>query len=56
LMKHECWDRVVASLKPVKGQIVDVQESRTLVRCFFQQNHVSYTAWLCWIQKMICLL
>ena len=31
LMKHECWDRVVASLKPVKGQIVDVQESRTLV-------------------------
>ena len=41
LMKHECWDRVDASLKPVKGQIVDVQESRTLVRCFFRQNHVS---------------
>lgn len=40
-MKHECWDRVVASLKPVKGQIVDVQESRTLVTCFFRQNHVS---------------
>ena len=42
LMKHECWDRVVASLKPAKGQIVDVQEwSRTLVTCFFRQNHVS---------------
>ena len=42
LMKHECWDRVVASLKPVKGQIVDVQEwSRTLVTCSFRQNHVS---------------
>ena len=41
-MKHECWDRVVASLKPAKRQIVDVQEwSRTLVTCFFRQNHVS---------------
>ena len=42
LMKHSCWDRVAASPKPAKGQIVDVQEwLHTLVTCFFLQNHAS---------------